>query len=286
MAMYQAKKLGKNTFHYFDESLERIALHRVKLESELRNAIKENEFQLYFQPKVSLLTEQIEGVEALIRWQKNHGEIIYPDRFIPLAEDMGLITDISLWVVRETCETLNRWNSPALENISISINLSAIDFANDDFIDEAIKIIQSYSIDPKRIEIELTETVLFENTHKINKAISKLKEKDIKISIDDFGTGYSSFSYLQSLHIDYLKIDKSFVMGLKDKPKSLAIVKSIIDIGSNLGLAVIAEGIETRYELNQLMISGCHMGQGYLFSKPLNEAQIIDYILTNNSSAS
>lgn len=285
MAMYQAKKLGKNTFHYFDDSLERIALHRVKLESDLRKAIKENEFKLHFQPKVSLLTEQIEGVEALIRWHKSDNDIVFPDRFIPLAEDMGLITDISLWVIKETCQTIQRWNSPQLQDISISVNLSAIDFINDEFIDEALAIIHDHKIDPKRIEVELTETVLFENTHKINSALLKLKEQNIKISIDDFGTGYSSFSYLQSLHIDYLKIDKSFVMGLKDKPKSLAIVKSIIDIGSNLGLSVIAEGIETRYELNQLMISGCHMGQGYLFSKPVNEGHIIEYIEAKNKNS-
>lgn len=278
MAMYQAKRLGKNTFHYFDDSLERIAIHRVKLENELRQAIAEDQFYLVFQPKVSLISEELEGAEALIRWKKPNGTEVYPDQFIPTAETMGLITEISYWVIKEACRTLKEWKETEFSNTSISINLSAIDFAQESFVENLLSIVKDYEIDPSLLEIELTETVLFENILKINQAISKLKQHSIKISIDDFGTGYSSFSYLQDLDIDYLKIDKSFVIDMQSKPKSLAIVKSIVDIGCNLGLKVIAEGIESRYELNQLMAAGCHMGQGYYFSKPLTQAQLKNFL--------
>jgi len=171
------------------------------------------------------------------------------------------------------------------DGLPISINLSAIDFNNTSFIDNTLAIITSYDIDPSLIEIELTETVFSENLLKINEVISKFKSHHIKIAIDDFGTGYSSFSYLQDLNIDSLKIDKSFISNIYTKPKSLAIVKSIIYMGSNLGLSVIAEGIENTFELKQLVQSGCHMGQGYLFTKPVNEKQIIEYIEAKNKNS-
>lgn len=277
MAMYQSKKLGKNQYQFFDKSLEKIALNRVILENDLRKAIKNNDFTLHYQPKINLESNEICGVEALIRWNKEGSKLIFPDQFIPVAEDTGLIRNITYWLIKEACNTLKRWEESVLNNASLSINISANDFSDNYFIESALKIIDESDIDTSLLEFELTESVLFEDIESAKENIRKLKSRDIKISIDDFGTGFSSFSYLLDMEIDFLKIDKSFVMGAINDAKAKAIVKSIIDIGINLGLKVVGEGVESNSEMSFLRKEGCHIGQGYFMSRPIPEDDLLAY---------
>lgn len=269
MAMYQAKKNGKKNIHFYNEELEKDIIERISLESKLQNAIAHNEFILHYQPKVDLLNGQLKGLEALIRWKQKDTGLTYPDHFIPLAENMGLISNITMLVVEMVFNQLELWKNTPLENTPVSINISAIDFSNKNFIDWIFNLIQAKNIKPGTIEFELTETVLFDDIDYVKEILKKLHNHGIAISVDDFGTGYSSFSYLRDLDIDYLKIDKSFIQDIEYNSQSRAIVKSIIDIGINLNVDIIAEGIETEYEKYFLRKSGCLIGQGYYFSKPL-----------------
>lgn len=278
MAMYQAKKLGKNRSHYFDESLERLAIHRVKTEENLRAAISNNEFILHYQPKIEIHKgkEAIIGVEALIRWKTHDGNLIFPDSFISISEENGLIKKLTQWVLKESCRQLQTWKHTKLQNTPISINITAIDIADFNFVNSVTSILDEYNIPGNLIELELTESVFFNDITSVNNKLAQLHKKGIHLSLDDFGTGYSSFSYLQDLNIDYLKIDKSFIQSISTNNKSLAIVKSIIDMGRNLGLSVIAEGVETQEEKNILINAGCHIIQGYLYSKPTTAKGIED----------
>ena len=282
MAMYQAKRSGKNTFHYFDNSLEHIAIHRVSIEAKLRRAIAEDQFILHYQPKIDLESNRIVGAEALIRWQEPDGELIFPDNFIPIAEDTGIIRDITQWVFQKICQNLNQWQSTELKGIPVSINISAIDFSDPSFLTQANSFIDKYNVKPNLLELELTESVFFNDINKVKDTIAQLKLKNILISIDDFGTGYSSFSYLHDLDIDYLKIDKSFIQSLHDSEKSKAIVKSIIDLGENLGIKVVAEGIETEKDHTLLLSEGCNIGQGYHYSRPIPEDKFTELIMKQN----
>lgn len=278
MAMYQAKKAGKNMYHFFDGALERIALESVQLESQLREAIKNEEFILHFQPKVCLKENKTCGVEALIRWQKEPDKLIYPDDFIAAAERNGLIREITHWVLKECCKNLILWQNTALKDIPISVNISVVDFSDPNFTTEVFNLLEEYAIDSSLLEFELTETVFLDDITAVCKTIAELKSCNVTLSIDDFGTGFSSFSYLRDMEIDYLKIDKSFVQNVHQDKKSQAIVKSIIDIGINLGMKVVAEGIETEFDMALLTLQGCHIGQGYHMSKPLDEQRLLNYV--------
>ncbi|MFT6188339.1 MAG: diguanylate cyclase (GGDEF)-like protein [Oleispira sp.] len=276
LAMYQAKKLGKNQFHYFDESLERLAIHHVKTEESLREAIKNNEFVLYYQPKIQINQpqEKLVGVEALIRWKKEDGSLIFPDNFIPIAEKCGLIKSLTKWVITEACKQLKQWKNTHLANIPISVNISAIDITDPDFVESTLSILETYDIPKHLINLELTESVLFDDIDTVNVKLEELHRNHITISLDDFGTGYSSLSYIQELQIDFLKIDKSFIFAMSKSKKSLAIVKSIIDMGNNLGMTVIAEGVETLEDKEILIKAHCHIAQGYLYSRPVEASKL------------
>lgn len=276
LAMYQAKKLGKNRYHYFDESLERLAIHRVKTEESLREAIKNNEFVLYYQPKIQIdqTQEKLVGVEALIRWKKKDGSLVYPDQFIPTAEKCGLIKSLTNWVIAEACEQLKQWKNTSLTDIPISINISAIDIADTHFVESTLSILNTYKTPGHLINLELTESVFFDDINTVNAKLKELHRNNITISLDDFGTGYSSLSYIQELQIDFLKIDKSFIFAMSKSKKSLAIVKSIIDMGNNLGLTVIAEGVETLEDKEILIKARCHIAQGYLYSRPVEASKL------------
>lgn len=278
MAMYQAKKSGKNTYHFFDEKLDKIALESVLLEEQLREAIAKDEFILHFQPKFALNNNQVCGVEALIRWQKSPEQLIYPDKFIPAAEKNGLIRDITYWLIEKACKTMVSWKNTALYDMPISLNISALDFADANFTEQVFSLIDQYKIDSSLLEFELTESIFFDDLVQVQQTVAKLKSRQIKLSIDDFGTGFSSFAYLLDIDIDYLKIDRSFVQNVHEHRKSHAIVKSIIDVGINLGVEVVAEGIENELEMDLLAAEGCHIGQGYFISKPLNEAALVKFI--------
>jgi diguanylate cyclase (GGDEF)-like protein len=277
MAMYQAKESGKNTYHFFDKKLEKIALSSVLIDGELREAIKEENFVLHYQPKMCLKDNSLCGVEALIRWQKTPNELVYPDCFIHIAEKNGLIRNITHWLLNQACRTLKSWENTALANIPMSLNISAIDFADPLFVEQVFQFIDLYKINPALIELELTESTFFNDIKSVQEKIDKLKSKKIKLAIDDFGTGFSSFAYLRDMELDFLKIDKSFVLGMHKDEKSKAIVKSIIDVGINLGFKVVAEGIESESIMALLAKQGCHIGQGYHMSKPVTEEILFQF---------
>jgi diguanylate cyclase (GGDEF)-like protein len=277
MAMYQAKESGKNTYHFFDKKLEKIALNSVMIDGQLREAIKEENFVLHYQPKMRLKDNSLCGVEALIRWQKTPNELVYPDCFIHIAEKNGLIREITYWLLNKACQTLKSWENTALANIPMSLNISAIDFADPLFVEQMFQFIDQYKINPALIELELTESTFFNNIISAQETIDKLKSKKIKLAIDDFGTGFSSFAYLRDMELDFLKIDKSFVLSMDKDEKSKAIVKSIIDVGINLGFKVVAEGIESESIMALLTKQGCHIGQGYHMSKPVTEEMLFQF---------
>ena len=269
MAMYEAKRNGKQGVYYYDEHLEKTLLQQVSIEEQLLNAVKNDEFILYFQPKVHLFTNEVTGAEALVRWKTADGELIHPSEFIPFAESIGIISDITEKVILLALEQIKQWQDTALKNIPVSINFSARDLVNETLINIIFDAIEDGSISAENIEIELTETAIFEDIEFVKSLLKRLKAHHIKVAIDDFGTGYSSLSHLQHLNIDYLKIDKSFVNGISNSYQSRSIVKSILDVGLNLGIGVIAEGIESEFERDFLRRNGCPFGQGYYFKPPL-----------------
>lgn len=285
MAMYQAKQSGKNKFHFFDNRLERIALHRVSTEQKLRRALETDQLLLHYQPKISLATGKLVGVEALLRWQQPDGKLIYPDQFIPIAESTGLIHAITRRVFQSALERLHAWKGTLLAEVSLSINVSARDFADPVFLPTVIKALDARPIARGKLEFELTESTLLDNHDQANSVIGRLHQMGVEVAIDDFGTGYSSFSYLQEMRIHSLKIDRSFITDLHTNPRKQAIVKSIINVGQNLGLQIVAEGVEVAEELHCLRELQCHQAQGYLFSRPVDEAQLLAFAKAHAESA-
>lgn len=284
MAMYRAKNSGKNTIYYFEASLEQHAQARMNLETLLRSAFENNEFYLCYQPKVDINQNTIIGMEALLRWRHQHRHTITPDRFVRIAEQIGLISQITEFVLRQICTQLSAWRNTALSKTPISMNISVNDLKTDGFLDLVLKTIREFNIPGELIEFELTEHVFIEERERTANVIKQLKKWGIEVAVDDFGTGYSCFSYLQDLDIDCLKIDKSFTQGIANSEKSAAIVKSIIDIGNNLDMTVIAEGVETESDLEYLRNLNCRCVQGYFYAKALPPEEILSLATTGLSS--
>ncbi len=270
IAMYQAKKLGRNQFSFYDQELDIESKQFIIMEKDLNHAIKENEFELHYQPKVDILTNNILGVEALIRWNHPTKGTIYPDDFLNIANDTRLIHKIGNFVIDEACKQISLWQNEFKDfNYSISINISANQFQKDEFTTYIRSCIYKYDIDASLLELELLEDTLIGDTEKAIKKIHILKALGIKFSIDDFGTGYSSMTYLQRLPVDSIKIDKSFIMDLNSKSNQ-EIVKMIINFTKIFNLNVVAEGVENEHALDFLKRNNCDMYQGYYFSRPLN----------------
>jgi diguanylate cyclase (GGDEF)-like protein len=272
IAMYRAKSLGKGRYAIFDQQMYAQTLHVSQLESDLRLAIERNEFVLYYQPITSLLTEQIIGFEALLRWAHPEKGLVGPDEFIAIAEETGLITPIGEWVLREACQQLRVWQDeiPMADSLYISVNLSSQQLKQFDFVNQVVKILQETGLDGQSLYLELTETMLMDQGDQTIELLSQIKVRGIQLSIDDFGTGYSSLSYLHRFPIDALKIDRSFVMPMTPEVENWEIVKTIITLAHSLGITAIAEGVETNYQLTQLKQFGCDGAQGYYFSKPVD----------------
>jgi diguanylate cyclase (GGDEF)-like protein len=267
-AMYQAKNLGKNNFQYYQSELRHAQEHRLKVEAELRRSLERNEIVPYYQPIIDISTRQIAGFETLVRWIKTDGKIINPDDFIPLAEELGLIIDIGAFVMQaaaiQTLDWVKRFGP-----IFTAVNFSSRQFKLHHLADDVIKTLKSAGLEHQYFEMEITESVLMDNTSNSLDTLEQLSQNNISISIDDFGTGYSSLSYLTSFPVKKLKIDRSFVSKLPDDKNALAVVTAIIGIAHSLNLKVVAEGIETEEQLECLIALGCHYGQGYLFSRPV-----------------
>jgi EAL domain-containing protein (putative c-di-GMP-specific phosphodiesterase class I) len=242
---------------------------RAALELDLRKAVQDGEFVLHYQPQVDYLGH-ITGVEALVRWQHQQRGLVSPMMFIPLAESTGLILQIGRWVLVTACAQLRAWSEqPKMNSLSIAVNVSALQFYQQDFVEQVLSILEHTGADPKRLKLELTETLLVSNIEDVITKMQKLKAHGVGFSLDDFGTGYSSLSYLKRLPLDQLKIDQSFVRDILTDPNDAAIAKMVIALAGSLGLAVIAEGVESIPQREFLAAQGCHAYQGYLFSKPI-----------------
>lgn len=268
-AMYYCKDNGRNGYHFFTEDLNRIASERLLLESSLQRALERDEFLLYYQPQVDIVRNEVIGVEALIRWQQTDGELASPAKFIPVAEDTGLIISIGDWVLQEVCRQCSAWDAQGLPPLAVSVNISTVQFHQPDFVEKTSQAVKHYGVEPSRLEIEITEGVVMKDAVAAIAEMHKLKLKGFRLSIDDFGTGYSSLNYLSRFPIDKLKIDQTFVRSMMVSQTDMKIVESIITLGKNLNLRIIAEGVETYEELIALQERDCEEIQGYYFAKPM-----------------
>ncbi|MBI3894508.1 MAG: EAL domain-containing protein [Acidobacteria bacterium] len=281
IAMYRAKALGSGRHQVFDISMHERIVKLLDTENDLRRAVERHEFQLHYQPIVSLQSGRVAGFEALVRWQHPDRGLIYPGEFIPVAEETELIIPISEWILREACQQAHEWQAQfsGLSPWSVSVNLTSRYFARKNLLQEIGSLITENKLDPCHLRLEITESQIMQNAKTISETLLHLDNSGIGIYIDDFGTGYSSLSYLSSFRVHSLKIDQSFVGALNADEKSAAIVRSIISLGHSLGLKVIAEGVETAEQLNYLRALQCDYGQGYYFSRPVDTATIADLIL-------
>jgi diguanylate cyclase (GGDEF)-like protein len=276
IAMYRAKENGKARYELFDQGMHARAVSRLQLESDLRQAIENKEFSVYYQPIVSLQTGRLSGLEALVRWNHPRRGLVSPADFIPVAEETGLIVTIGRWVLNEACRHVRQWqiDSPSHRSLSLSVNLSARQVAQPDLLEQIKSALDESKLNPHCLKLEITESVVMENAEAAALMFKQLRSLGVQLSIDDFGTGYSSLSYLHRFPLNYLKIDRSFVMRLTTDNDN-AIVRTISTLARNLGMEVIAEGIETDEQYQQLKMLGCEYGQGYLFSRPVDKDDVM-----------
>ena len=284
MAMYHAKSQGRSNFQHFDPALEQFALQYLSIENKLREALEQNHLEIHFQPQVNLSNLEFSSVEALIRWKDDNGKYISPITFIPVAEQAGLINEISNWVFHQSCQQIVYWRSLGLSPVTISINLSPRELLDTHLPQRLQHILQEYGISGEHFELEITETMFLEDIKFVKKVLSRIRALNISIAIDDFGTGYSSLRYLQQLPIDTLKIDKSFVLHLMDNPQDAAIANSIISLGKNLGIKVVAEGVENLSTSLYLKEQGCDLAQGFFYHRPTCAEKITSLLLHQHSA--
>ena len=273
-AMYRAKDAGRGNYKFFTSEMDQTNQDRMELENKLRRAIENFELKLFYQPKHSLLTGERVGFEALIRWDSPELGLVTPDRFIPLAEENGMILEIGQWVLNEACRQMSEWIRLGMEKVSVAVNLSARQFKEPALAAKISQVLDKYNLPADRLELEITETAVIENADESINTIFQLKELGVKISMDDFGTGYSSLSYLQKFPFDSLKIDLSFVQALESDPNAGVIVESILALAKGLKLTTIAEGVETEKQRDFLNQLDCQYAQGYLYSRPVKAEEI------------
>ena len=269
MAMYQAKDQGRNAHAFYGQTMAVRSLGRLELESELQHAVEHGVLQLHYQPKLDLATNRIVGVEALLRWPHAERGWIAPDIFIPVAEETGQIFGIGDWVIDQACMQLAAWAKTGLGHLTVAVNVSVQQFLRSDFVDAVLRTLQQHGVDPHRLELEITESLLMKNLEHATASMRRLRASGIVLSIDDFGTGYSSLGYLRQLPIDALKIDRSFVKDLPRNDDDSAICAAIIAMARELKLKVIAEGVETAEQLDFLRRHHCDLAQGYHISRPV-----------------
>lgn len=279
IAMYQAKESGRNNFQFFHEQMHADLMAYHELERDIRDAIRLGEFHLAFQPKVNARTNRLQGLEALLRWNSPIRGSVSPSDFIPVAEESGHIIPLGYWVLNEVCLALKAWQGQGLTLVPVSVNVSARQFRQPDFHKRVAEVLARHSIDASLIEIELTEGLVMENTESAQRELALLKQIGLRISIDDFGTGYSCLSYLRRFPIDVLKIDRSFVQEIGTNREGESIIDAIISLARSLRLETVAEGVETADQLAYLLDKGCHVVQGFLFGKPM-EQHLIEPLLT------
>jgi predicted signal transduction protein with EAL and GGDEF domain len=276
-AMYRAKENGKGRYEVFDTDMHARAVSRLRLERDLRQAIDEKQFSVYYQPIISLESAKLAGFEALVRWNHPIEGLVSPADFIPVAEETGLILPIGQWVLEEACKAVHKWqqNSPRHRNLSLSVNLSGKQVSQPDLLEKVQWALDKSGLEPRFLKLEITESVVMENAEAATAMFKRLRALGVQLSIDDFGTGYSSLSYLHRFPLNYLKIDRSFVSRMTETSDNAEIVKTIVTLAHNLGMQAIAEGVETPDQCEKLRAIGCEFAQGYLFSRPIDRNAVL-----------
>jgi predicted signal transduction protein with EAL and GGDEF domain len=273
-AMYHAKASGKNNWQFYKPSFSSGAVERLTLETEMRGAIERGEFCLHFQPQISAATHALCSLEALVRWNHPRRGQVPAGEFIPIAEESGLIIPLGAWVLRQACLQVKAWEAAGLGRLQVAVNLSGHQLRQKRFVESVLALLEETGMDPSMLELELTETVLMDSRDAAIARLQPLRDAGVHISVDDFGTGYSSLGYLNRLPISTLKVDRSFVAGLPDRPDNAAITTAIISMARSLGMEVVAEGVETPEQVRFLTEAGCDRLQGYLLGRPVPAAEI------------
>ncbi len=266
--MYAAKASGGNTYRFATQTETQPALSRLELERDLLRAVERQEFELYFQPQVSLETRRVEGYEALLRWQRCNGQRIKPEQVVPVLEELGLIHRVGEWVLQTACRQLKEWREAGARHLRIAVNISPRQFNQANLVDTVERTLDEVGLEPRSLELEITESLLMRDTERTRRALGELKALGVRLAVDDFGTGYSSLSYLERFAVDALKIDQSFIRGAPASRRRAAITGAILGLGHGLGLEVVAEGVETEDELRYLKGEGCDLAQGFLLGAP------------------
>ena len=268
-AMYQAKDAGRRCVRFFTEQMNQGLRDRMTLVGDLARAAKRGQLHLHYQPLVNLTTSEVIGAEGLIRWDRPSVGWVYPGAFIPVAESTGLIVDIGRWVLREACTQLARWADAGLGHLTVSVNVSALQFRQGILEQQVTEALAASGCDPKRLELEITESTLMVQPEEVMQVIQRLKQRGVQLAIDDFGTGYSSLAYLRRLSVNKIKIDQSFVRDLTTDPDGAAIVRAVIQMARSMGLRTLGEGVETQVNRRALQVLGCDYAQGYFFGKAM-----------------
>ncbi|MCJ2124465.1 putative bifunctional diguanylate cyclase/phosphodiesterase [Methylobacterium sp. J-077] len=274
LALYRAKLDGRGTYRFFEPEMDARMQARRRLELDMRQALARREFQLHYQPQLQLDDDRLIGCEALIRWKHPEHGMISPLDFIPLAEEIGLIVPIGEWVIRQACRDAMTWPT----GMSVAVNVSPAQFKSDRLVETIISALASSGLSAKRLEVEITEGVLLQESEKTLQTLHRLRELGVRVSMDDFGTGYSSLSYLRSFPFDKIKIDRSFVKDLSGKPDGDAIIRAIAGLRKSLGMTTVAEGVETPEQMQRIRDEGCTDVQGYLISRPIPADDLLQFI--------
>lgn len=274
IALYRAKEQGRNTYQFYTEGMQEREVMRLELEKDLSHALANNEFVLHYQPQLNLNSGEITSVEALIRWQHPRRGLLAPGEFIPLAEESGRITDIGHWVVMTACRQLAAWKGTRFEKLKVAVNLSGRELDDEDLVDRIRDALDAEGIPAARLEVELTEEIFIQNIEHNLDQLSRLHDLGVHLAIDDFGVGYSSLGYLRDFPVDLLKIDRSFITDVTERHDDAVIIRAVINLAHNLGLRVVAEGVETQAQLDFLKDQGCNLVQGYLISRPIPAAEL------------
>ncbi len=282
IALYKAKELGRNMYQIYDQSMSKRSYQSFFLERDLRKAIINDEFIVYLQPRVDALIGKVTSAEALIRWKHPEFGLVSPGDFIPLAEETGLIIPMGKWMKRKVCEQLVAWREAGIPLIPISVNISSQRFLQRNFSQEILDLLNEYELNGEWLEIEITENSIMKNEENVQRTLRKLKDFGVKIYIDDFGTGYSSFNYLKTFQLDGVKIDRSFIQNISSESENAGITTAMIKMAQHLKMDVIAEGVETKQELDYLLQQNCHQIQGFYFGKPCPIEEFERKYLLNN----
>jgi predicted signal transduction protein with EAL and GGDEF domain len=274
LALYRAKAQGRGGFAFFESEMTASAQHRRVLELELREALVLGQFEVYYQPQINLNTGRVSGAEALIRWRHPERGIVGPSEFISIAEEVGLIVPIGEWIMRQACRDAALWR----EGTRVAVNMSAVQFRNDHLAEMVVSALSASGLPPARLELEITESVLLEETEVTLRTLHRLRGLGVRVSLDDFGTGYSSLSYLRSFPFDKIKIDRSFVQEVAASGNGAAIVRAIASLGASFGMETTAEGVETKEQLELIRREGCTEAQGFYFSPPRPADEMVDLL--------